>query len=286
MRATKFLQRRALCAPVLAAAVLTGGCALPVGVQVAIFAFDGFTLAATDKSIISHGISAASGQDCALHRVITADEGVPICNNGDDGVMTAAADDLQTPKDDGEADDESVTAAADPEADAFAATDRLDEPAADETAVAETDAADAMDTAVETDAAALTPPTAEGEGEAEGAAAADADADADVEIDTLLHKADIIDGRYIVIGTYRTMEAAERLALKRRAFEPRVLVTELRSGELYRVVVGPYAEGERRTLAKTLAKAGMFDVWAMGVTAEDWPDVWAPALSAQVAATK
>ncbi|MHC8509778.1 MAG: SPOR domain-containing protein [Rhodospirillales bacterium] len=279
MRATKFLQRRALCAPVLAAAVLTGGCALPVGVQVAIFAFDGFTLAATDKSIISHGISAASGQDCALHRVITADEGVPICNNGDDSVMTATADDLWTPKeDDGTADDESVTAAADPEADAFAATDRLDEAAAEETAVAETDAVDAADTAVETDVAALAPPTAE----SEGAAAADAG----VEIDTLLHKADIIDGRYIVIGTYRTMEAAERLALKRRTFEPRVLVTELRSGELYRVVVGPYAEGERRTLAKTLARAGMFDVWAMGVTAEDWPDVWAPALSAQVAATK
>lgn len=246
MRAAKLFPRGALCAPVFAAVVLTGGCALPVGVQVAFFAFDGFSLAATDKSLAGHGLSAASGQDCALHRIITDADGGPICRDGDEGVMTAEAalHDLPEPEDS--------------DADAGIYGARADAPSGEiETAALEAPAPAPVETA-----------------------------EADVSGPAVLRESDITDGRYMVIGTYRTMENAERLALKRRAFNPRVLVTELRSGELHRVVVGPYAEEEHRKMVKDLARAGMFDVWAMGVVADDWPKVWAPKAGTQVAQTE
>lgn len=265
---------RALRASALAAVFMTGGCALPVGVQVAIFALDGFTLMATQKTIADHGISAASGQDCALYRVVTAREGEGgVCRDSDSG--TALAENSGASADDGFA----PVIFSDPEAD-------LEYAAAEAAGVIEERrAADALIAAAAPESVTpdvVTPDTAApAEALAENAAVADTEDAAGAK----LREAEITDGRYIVIGTFRTMINAEQLALKRRAFEPRVLVTELRSGSLYRVVIGPYEEGKRRTLTRELAKAGMFDVWAMGVIALDWPNVWAPAPALQIAET-
>lgn len=260
---------RALRAPAVMAAVLTGGCALPIGVQVAFFAVDGISLAVTEKTVAGHGLSAASGQDCALHRIITSDDGEGICRSADTALAeaSAAGGPAGPAPSDPAADYEHIAAQAEaelPERPA-AATQTA---AAPETLAPET-AAPGAGVQTETTSAAV----------ADAADAAPGD-DAGVK----LHEAAIDEGRYIVIGTYRSMPNAERLALKHRAFEPRVLMTELRSGALYRVVVGPYEEGRRRVLARELAEAGMFDVWAMAVTDEARPPkVWAPAPQLQIA---
>ncbi len=51
--------------------LLVGACALPLPLQIAIWATDGISYVATSKSLSDHGLSAAVGQDSAVHRAIT-----------------------------------------------------------------------------------------------------------------------------------------------------------------------------------------------------------------------
>ena len=52
------------------AALLPEGCALPPAVTLASLAADGVSYATTGKSVSDHGISAATGNDCALMRPV------------------------------------------------------------------------------------------------------------------------------------------------------------------------------------------------------------------------
>jgi hypothetical protein len=61
--------------PVVIAALLSG-CGLPPAVMIASYAADGVSYVATGKSVSDHGISAATGRDCAVWRII---KGEPIC---------------------------------------------------------------------------------------------------------------------------------------------------------------------------------------------------------------
>lgn len=45
-----------------------GGCALPASLQVASLAIEGFSLAATEKTVPDHGLSALVGRDCSMLR--------------------------------------------------------------------------------------------------------------------------------------------------------------------------------------------------------------------------
>ena len=64
---------------VAVAPLALGGCALPLPLQLASFAADGVSFAATGKSVSDHGLSAVAGQDCALWRGVTEGE---ICVDG------------------------------------------------------------------------------------------------------------------------------------------------------------------------------------------------------------
>ena len=71
--------------PLLLLPLLAAGCAVPPAVTVASFAADGVSYVATGKSVTDHGISAATGHDCALLRPVLDDK--PVC----DTTETAAA---------------------------------------------------------------------------------------------------------------------------------------------------------------------------------------------------
>lgn len=58
--------------------LLAAGCAIPPAVTIASFAADGVSYAATGKSVTDHGISAATGHDCALLRPVIDDK--PVCD--------------------------------------------------------------------------------------------------------------------------------------------------------------------------------------------------------------
>ena len=57
---------------------LLSGCGLPPAVAIASYASDGVSYIATGKSVTDHGLSAATGRDCALFRII---KGKPICGD-------------------------------------------------------------------------------------------------------------------------------------------------------------------------------------------------------------
>jgi hypothetical protein len=58
--------------------LLVNGCALPAGVVIASYAADGVSYVATGKSVTDHGLSAATGHDCALLRPLLKQKS--ICN--------------------------------------------------------------------------------------------------------------------------------------------------------------------------------------------------------------
>jgi hypothetical protein len=60
--------------------ILLSGCAMPIGLQMASFAIQGISMAATDKSVTDHGISAVVQEDCALWRVLIGD---PVCRESE-----------------------------------------------------------------------------------------------------------------------------------------------------------------------------------------------------------
>ncbi len=83
----KTLKRPAV---LLAGLAVLSGCALPLPIVLVGYAADGISLAASDKTLSDHALSAVAEEDCALWRVVTDEE---ICI--DDGrridVMVASA---------------------------------------------------------------------------------------------------------------------------------------------------------------------------------------------------
>ncbi len=88
-------------------AILLGGCALPLPVQVASWAIDGLSYLLTEKTMADHGISVLAQKDCAVLRGLL-DDG-DFCRDYDDtGIMVAdrAAGAGFAPIDDGPSGDE------------------------------------------------------------------------------------------------------------------------------------------------------------------------------------
>ena len=73
--------------------VALSGCALPVPLRVASWAIDGISYLATDKSVLDHSLSAASGQDCSLIRVAS---GESACRSENPGFKFDDEVDFQT----------------------------------------------------------------------------------------------------------------------------------------------------------------------------------------------
>jgi len=62
----------------LAAPLVLGGCVVPPALTVASYVADGISYLASGKSLEDHALSTVVDEDCALHRVITAE---PICSD-------------------------------------------------------------------------------------------------------------------------------------------------------------------------------------------------------------
>ncbi len=73
--------------------LFVGACALPLPLplQLAAWAADGISYLMTSKSMSDHGLSAAVGQDCAVHRAVT--EGAICREDADSGTVVASAKD-------------------------------------------------------------------------------------------------------------------------------------------------------------------------------------------------
>ena len=85
---------------IIACPLFVGACAVPLPLQIASWAADGISYLMTSKSMSDHGLSAALGRDCAVHRAITEGD---ICREDEDsGTVLAASKDVSgtsgTPK--------------------------------------------------------------------------------------------------------------------------------------------------------------------------------------------
>ena len=80
--------------------LFVGACAVPLPLQIAAWAVDGISYLMTSKSVSDHGLSAAVGRDCAVHRAIT--EGAVCREDVDSGTVVASSKDVSgisgTPK--------------------------------------------------------------------------------------------------------------------------------------------------------------------------------------------
>ncbi len=72
--------------------LLVGACALPLPLQIAVWATDGISYVMTSKSVSDHGLSAAVGRDCAVHRAIT--EGAICREDTDNEAVVASSKDV------------------------------------------------------------------------------------------------------------------------------------------------------------------------------------------------
>lgn len=75
------------CLFVLVLSMMLGGCALPIGVQVASWALDGISFVATKKSMTDHGLSLVTQQDCAMWRAVKQED---ICSQHEDSTTAIA----------------------------------------------------------------------------------------------------------------------------------------------------------------------------------------------------
>ncbi len=72
--------------------LFVGACALPLPLQIAVWATDGISYLMTSKSMSDHGLSAALDRDCAVHRAITEGD---ICREDEDsGTVLASSKDV------------------------------------------------------------------------------------------------------------------------------------------------------------------------------------------------
>jgi len=78
----------------VASALLLGGCALPLPVQIASWALDGLSVLTTEKTITDHGVSLVAQKDCALWRGLV--EGA-VCRDSDAVTTIALADIAPSP---------------------------------------------------------------------------------------------------------------------------------------------------------------------------------------------
>ncbi len=75
----------------IVAAIVLGGCAIPMPLKVASWAIDGISYISTKKTVTDHGVSLAMGQDCALLRAVT-EKGKVCVDDASSGTAVAKAE--------------------------------------------------------------------------------------------------------------------------------------------------------------------------------------------------
>lgn len=77
-------------------------------------------------------------------------------------------------------------------------------------------------------------------------------------------------GLYFVIGSFRQHENARKLRRQYRILTPSVLAASLERGIVFRVVVGPFEQGDAKRVHRSIYRAGISDSWAIRVQPGEW----------------
>lgn len=212
------------------------GCILPPVISYTSMALDGISYVATGKSVGDHALSAAVRKDCAVWRAVTEQDVEAVCqeyveDDPEHGFAVAL-----------EAGGDNAAPPAEPPVE-------LD--------IVELDIAAApgpLDLVLGVDPAKLPagPDSAVQPAATHGAPAA-------------ANRKAI----YLVVGSFRTIDRAERVAAQVPGITAAIAPTLIGDDRYYRVVVGPYEPGETGDAQSRLAAAGIGNTWAASLCTGD-----------------
>lgn len=274
----------------VASALLLGGCALPLPVQIASWALDGLSMLTTEKTITDHGVSLVAQKDCALWRGLV--EGA-VCRDSDAVTTIALVDIAPSPAADPPPDvvrragamalvDDRAAHLAAFETAAGAPVEAVPAPAASENASPAPPAnwqatverlMDALpvafpmnDLAIDDDALAVAP-SWDDPVVLEDMALADTPA---VPAAEAIAAAPAPDQVYYVVGSFVERANALAFAARYADLRPTVLSARLDGQPMHRVAVGPFAPAERTPMRARLAGRGLADAWAIRIDPQTW----------------
>ena len=252
----------------LAAPLLLGACGLPVGVQIASLIADGISVLTTDKTLTDHGISAVTQQDCALWRGVEGDD---ICRESDtnDTVKTALADaspamdakgDLPLAKGDVLTAELPLPPSAAPTSPKpiLVSEKRVVVPAPRKPTGTNNPAPPPLDEDKMILGAPNKPQAPARPMQLASLKAQPANATA-----TAGHSA----RTYFIVASYYRQADAERFSGKHAALKASVLQGTAKGRTVYRVAVGPIAEGARTRTRRDLKRSGYKDTWKLTLKA-------------------
>ena len=232
------------------------GCVLPPVISYASMALDGVSYVATGKSVSDHALSAAVKKDCAVWRVVSEQDVEAVCqeyatDDAEDGFAVAL------------------------EASAGAAAPPTERRATQQTQPTEIVLAAAMpaEPPVKWDITATPEPLDRLLGIDPAKLPADPDAGRDSGVlPAATHGAPAAANRkaiYLVVGSFRTIDRAERVAAQVPGITAAIAPTLVGDDRYYRVVVGPYELGETGDAQSRLAAAGIGNTWAASLCTGD-----------------
>ncbi len=265
--------------------IVLQGCALPVPVQVASWVIDGISCLATEKSVADHGVSLVAQKDCAMWRGF---KGEAFCR--EDTASIYALWDLGEPENTGGLADGSAPAAKESEGapgdlaafeTAAGAMPLTPEPASDASSAAPSGSLEARAPEPNT-----VPPTMPEAAPAvpETPLAAAPEPVTPEPVFSLARFFETFVPRseppvpapsaggdmYYVIGSFRRIMEAERLADRHFTLEPAVIVANQGGRQAIRVVVGPVIPSDENSLRRAIAGNGISDAWAMRFDPTEW----------------
>ena len=272
-------------------AILLGGCALPVPVQVASWALDGLSYLATQKTVTDHGISIVAQKDCALLRGITEGE---LCREWDDlGTLVADADVKEqksfgtsffAPKQHAPAGIVPISSET-PKQPLSVNPDRGNPSARKEERLATLPSYSSqqemimpeLESAVNFVKKEAWKHLTSNPKDAQSLPVTAAVDLPNVPVKKLklqqltsIKSKEPASGVYWVIGSFRNYGAALSLVENYDQLMPEILAAKLGVKSVYRVVVGPVPEGEERAIHRSVSKAGLRDLWAIRIKAGEW----------------
>lgn len=247
--------------------LMLGGCALPVPIQIASWALDGFSLLTTQKSITDHGISIVAEKDCALWRGVT--EG-SVCRETDPMAIMVAEGDVvseRNPAETGSALTSLQTM--------LTAKPSEPEPSEQSSWTVEGDVPDVAPEPVQM--ASIQPTISSDEEPVEEAptwqmVSEEPETVAPANDDLASYNA--VPGDYFVIGSFGVWDNAKRFALKHGELDARIIAANVADYRVFRIVVGPYNTDNRDNLRQSIKTAEIDDIWAVRVPADELTLAW------------
>ncbi|MDH5750607.1 MAG: SPOR domain-containing protein [Rhodospirillales bacterium] len=265
---------------VVTCSLLVAGCAAPLPLQVATWALDGLTLMTTGKSVADHGISLVAQKDCALWRGVTdgqicqdyPEEGVAVAKAPSNELTTSQAVNISWNQPRVTNTEVTQLASLAPEAgysdSSRQALEVLPAPKPKNTRISKL--LKSADRVLRETRKPVSKPAHQQYVRSTPLLASKSAKNADVQ-----RKGEM----FYVIGSFSLKAYADRLAERHVKLDASIVSSEKNGRSLYRVVIGPFAQYEKKKFRRKILRAGIYDAWVTNIDASSWRFATRPGLT-------